>query len=53
VLQSLTPLVHRSEVTWFPDCAESVYTLESVIRDISDAMVDYQVRPLGAHPRLA
>lgn len=53
ILQGLTPLVHRSEVTWFPDCGESVYMLKSLIKDISNAMADYQVRPLSAHPRLA
>ena len=44
VLQELVPLEKRGRVTRFLNAARDVDKLNSLVEDIRDAMMDYQVR---------
>ena len=44
VLQELVPLEKRGKVTRFLNAARDVDKLNSLVEDIRDAMMDYQVR---------
>jgi len=48
VLQDLLPLAERGRVTRFLNCVEDVDRLSSLVEDIRDAMMDYQVCPWDA-----
>lgn len=52
IFQSFIHLEQVDEGTWLLNSTEGVDKLGVLVRDIGNAMVDYQVRPRSDHSRL-
>ena len=53
VLRDLIPLEQRGKAVWFLNSTEDVNRLGSLVEDVWDAVLEYQVRPWSGHSHLS